>query len=94
MAQISGNDESPSRYFGDCSQLTNCILDSGATFHMTPRVLYFISGSIEYMDKHIEVADGNHVTAKQKGKFQIKMFDDNRDTFIATLHNVILAPDL
>ena len=46
------------------------------------------------MDKYIEVLDGNHVTAKQKRKFQIKMCDDNGDTFIATLHNVLLAPDL
>ena len=46
------------------------------------------------MDKHIEVADGHHATAKQKGKVQIKMCDNNRDPFIATLHNVILAPYL
>ena len=36
----------------------------------------------------------HHVTAKQKGKVQIKMWDNNRYTFIATLHNVILALDL
>ena len=31
---------------------------------------------------------------KQNGKIQIKMCDDNGNPFIATLHNVILAPDL
>ena len=46
------------------------------------------------MDKYIEVADGHHVTAKQNGQVQIKMCDDNRNTFIATLYNVLLAPDL
>ena len=46
------------------------------------------------MDKHIEVAEGHHVTAKQKGQVKIKMCDDNRDPFIETLHNVLLAPDL
>ena len=45
-------------------------------------------------DKHIEVADGNHVTAKQKGQVRIKMCDDHGDLFIATLHNVLLAPYL
>ena len=46
------------------------------------------------MDKHIEVADRHHGMSKQKGQVQIKMCDDNRDNFIAALHNVILAPDL
>ena len=46
------------------------------------------------MDKYFEVADGHHITAKQKGQVQIKICDDNGDTFIATLHNVFLSPDL
>ena len=61
---------------------------------MTPEVSDFISGSLEDMDRHIEVADGHHVTAKQKGQVGIKICDDNRDPFIATLYNVILAPGL
>ena len=58
---------------------------------MIPQVSNFIPGSLEYMDKHIEVADGHHVTAKQTLQVQIKMCDNNRDTFIATLHKVLLA---
>ena len=46
------------------------------------------------MDKYIEVADGHNDMAKQKGKFQIKMYDNNGNRFMATLHNVLLAPDL
>ena len=46
MARISGNDKSHSRYFCDNSQLTNFILDSGATFHMTSQVSDFIPGSL------------------------------------------------
>ena len=61
---------------------------------MTPQVYDFIPGSLEYTDKYIEIADGNHVTEKQKVQFHIKICDDNRDNFIATLHNVLLAPDL
>ena len=94
MTQISGDDEIPSSNFGDSFQWTNLILDSGATCHMTPQVSNFILGSLEDMEKYIEVADGNHVTAKQKGHFQIKICDDNGDAFIATLHNVLLAPVL
>ena len=68
MESISVNDECPSGNFGDSSQLTNCILDSGVTYHMTPEVLDFIPGSLEDTYKHIEVADGHHIMAKQKGQ--------------------------
>ena len=68
MAHMSGNDECSSKFFGDSSQLTNCILDSGATCHMTPEVSDVIPGSLEDTDKYIEVADVNHVRAKQKGQ--------------------------
>ena len=61
---------------------------------MTPEVSDFIPGSLEDTDKYIEVADKYHVTAKQKRQVQIQMCDDNGKTFIATLHNVLLAPDL
>ena len=94
MARIYVNDECPSGNFGDSSQLTNWILDSGATCHMKPEVSDFIPGSLEDTDKHIEVADGHHVTAKQKVQVQINMCDDNGYPFIATLHNVLLAPYL
>ena len=61
---------------------------------MKPEVSDFIPGSLEYTNKHIEVADRHHVTAKQKGQVRIKMCNDHEDPFIATLHNVLLAPDL
>ena len=57
MVCMSDNDEFPSRGFGDHSQLTNWIFNSGAMFHMTPQVSGFIPVSLEYIDKHIEVAD-------------------------------------
>ena len=41
MSQMSGNNESSGRYFGDSSQLNNLILDPGATYHMTPQVSDF-----------------------------------------------------
>ena len=61
---------------------------------MTPEVTDSITGSLEDTDKFIEVADGHHVTAKQKGSVPIQMCDDNGKTFVATLYNVLLAPDL
>ena len=39
---------------------------------MKPEVSDFIPGSLEYTDKHIEVADGHHVTVKQKVQETIK----------------------
>ena len=53
MAHMSDNNKSSSRYFGYSSKLTNWILDSGETCHMTTEVSDFIPGSLEDMDKHI-----------------------------------------
>ena len=94
MARMSGNDECPTGDFGDSSQFTNWILDYGAMYHMTPEVSDFIPVSLENTDKHIEVADGHHVTDKQKGQVRIKICHNHGDPFIATLHNVLLALDL
>ena len=44
MARMSDNDECPSKDFGDTSQLTDWILDSVATCHMTPQVSDLIPG--------------------------------------------------
>ena len=65
-----------------------------ATCYMKPEVTDFIPGSLEDMDKFIEVAYGHHVTAKQKGSVRIQMCDDNGKNVFATLYNVLLAPDL
>ena len=94
MARMSSDDKRESKDYGKSSQLTHWILDSGATCHMTPEFTNFIPGSLEDTDKFIEVADGHHVTAKQKGSVRIQICDDNRKTFVATLYNVLLAPDL
>ena len=47
MTRMSGNDKSLSADFGDSLQLTNCILDSGAKFHMTPNISDYIPDSLE-----------------------------------------------
>ena len=44
MARMSNNDVRENKDYGDSSQLTNWILDSGATCHMTPEVTDFIPG--------------------------------------------------
>ena len=77
MARMYSDDERKSVKYGDSSQLTNWILDLGPTCNMTPEVLNFIPGKLEDTDKYIEVADGHHVTAKQKGQVRIQMCDDN-----------------
>ena len=94
MARMSSDDERESKEYGDSSQLKNWILDSGATCHMTTEVTDLIPGSLEDTDKFIEVADGHHVTAKQKGSVRIQICDDNGNKFVATLYNVLLAPEL
>ena len=61
MVRMSGNDEFTGENVGHSSQLTNWILDSGATYHMTQEVSDVITGTLEEANKHIEVADGHHV---------------------------------
>ena len=68
MAQMSSNYKRSSEKYDDSSPLINCILDSGATCHLKPEVSDFIPESLEDTDKYIEVADGHHVTEKQKGQ--------------------------
>ena len=68
---MSTNAEMSSRNYGDSSQLTNYILDSGATCHMTPDISDFIPGSLVEINKFIEVADGHSVAEKQIGQVQI-----------------------
>ena len=65
------NTDSPRRYFGDISQLTNWILDSGATCHMTPDISDFIPGSLVETDKYIEIVDGSFIKDKQTGYIRI-----------------------
>ena len=44
MARMSYNAESNRRNYGDILQLTNWILDSGETCHMTSEISDFIQG--------------------------------------------------
>ena len=78
------DEEHKSVKYCDSSQLTNWILDLGATCHMTPEVTDFIPGSLEDTDKFIEVADGHHFMAKQKVSVRIQMCDNNGRKFVAT----------
>ena len=67
MACMYSNVDRPRRDFGNILQMTNWVLDSGATCHMTPDISDYIPGSLVETDKLIEVAYGNFVTAKQTG---------------------------
>ena len=94
MALMSTNAESPRRNYGDILQLTNYILDSGATCQMTPEILGFILGLLVETYKYVQVADGNLVTVKKTGELQIKIRYDYGKPFVATLYNLLLTPYL
>ena len=64
MSRIYSNAESPRINYGYILQLTNWILDSNATCHMTLDISDFIPESLVETDKYIEVADGHLLTAK------------------------------
>ena len=94
MTSTSSNVKIPRIKYGKSSQLTNFILDSCENCHMTPYISDFIPVSLVETDENIKVADGNFVTTKQTGQVQIEMRDDNVESFIDTLYNVLFAPDL
>ena len=94
MAHISGNEKISSTYFYDSFLSANCIYDSGGTYHITSQFSNIISGSLEDTNRYIEVTDRYHRMMNQKGRFQIKMCNNDGNRFIATLHNVLLAPNI
>ena len=61
---------------------------------MIPEVLDFIPGSLEDTDNTLKLRKDITSLRNKKGQVQIKMCDDNGKTFIATLYNVLLEPDL
>ena len=94
MEYMCYNAEIHRRNYGDISQLTNFILYSGATYHTTPEISDFIPGSLLETETYSKVSDGNFVAAKQTGQVQIEMCNNNKKSFISTLYNMLLAPDL
>ena len=77
MARMTSNARNPRIKYGYSSQLTNWILDSGATCHMTQKISVCIPGSLVETDKCNGVADGKFFTAKETVEVQIEMRDDN-----------------
>ena len=77
MAYMSSNVKISRINYGDSSQLTNLILESSLTCHMTPDISDFIPGSLVETYKYIEVTYGHFITSKQTGELQIKMRDNN-----------------
>ena len=69
---MSGNDECPSGNFGDSSQFTNWILDSGATCHMTPAVSDFIPDLLEDTDKKLKLQTDITSRRNKKVKYEYK----------------------
>ena len=60
---------------------------------MTPDITVFIPVSLVEIDKYIKFADGRIIPAEQTGQFQIEIIDNNGGHFIATLYNILLAPE-
>ena len=67
---MSDNDECPGRNFGDSLQLTNWILDSGETCHITSEVSGFIPGSLEDTDKILKLRTDIASWKNKKSKYE------------------------
>ena len=53
-----------------------------------------VTTTLEDTDEYSDVANGHHVTSKQKGQVQIQICNNKGKKFIVILYNVLLAPDL
>ena len=65
MARMSSNAEITRRDFGDRLQLTNWVLDSGATCHMTSEMSYFYRAHGWKRINRLKLHIGNFIIAKQ-----------------------------
>ena len=72
MARMSGNDECPGGNCGESSKLTNWILDSGATFHMTPEGSDFIPGLLEDTKNTLKLRTDIPSLRNKKDKYEQK----------------------
>ena len=83
---MSDDYKSCNMYFGDISKLINWILDSGATFHMTPQISDFIPGSLENIVSLVKlfgaVAVIISIKTHLKGEFDFNIFLDLAFLFI------------
>ena len=68
MERMSSDDEHKNVKYGDSLQLTNWILDSGATCHMTPEVSDSILGSLEDTENTLKLR--TDIMSRQKKKIK------------------------
>jgi len=73
--------------------LSNWLMDSGATSHMTPR-LADLEDVEEGLNLGIEVADGHIIHCTKSGKVRINMIDDNGNPLDAFLVDTLYVPGL
>ncbi len=78
---------------GDPHNLTNWLMDSGATAHMTPRFAD-LEDVEEGLNLGVEVADGHVVHCNKRGKIRVIMTDDNGDPLHALVHDCLYVPGL
>ncbi len=78
---------------GDLCDLNNYLPDSGATQHMTPRLMD-LTNVVEGQRLGVEVANGHIIKCSTTGDVKIRMQDDNCSNFTATLKDVMYVPGL
>ncbi len=78
---------------GNPCDLNNYLPDSGATQHMTPRLMD-LTNVVEGQGLGVEVADGHIIKCSTTGDVIIRMQDDNGSNFTATLKDVMYIPGL
>jgi len=91
---VSASVQDPSlEQLGKPCLLTNWLMDSGATSHMTPR-LADLEDVEEGLNLGIEVADGHIIHCTKSGKVRISMIDDNGIPLDAFLVDTLYVPGL
>ena len=69
--------------------MSNWLIDSGASAHMTHFITDLIPETIYEIDKIVEVADGTETHSKRAGTTIINMLDDNGRKVKGTMDRVM-----
>ena len=74
--------------------LSNWVMDSGCTCHMTPFKSDFLHHTLVHENKIVEVADGNSIPATLSGTINLHVYTAKHEKLLLTLQNVLFVPTL
>ena len=80
---------------GSCTIISNWVIDSGASAHMSPFLSDFVHGKMVSVSKIVQVADEYETPCNHKGQTHpLQMTSNNGKTVTAKMEHVLYVPTL